>query len=93
VGLDAALAGAGLALTGEGRLDASTAAGKAPAEVALRAKRAGVACIALAGGVAGEVPPLFSRVVEIGPGLPLAERIAGAAALLEDAARELVRAQ
>jgi hypothetical protein len=61
--------------------------------VALRAKRAGVACIALAGGVAGEVPPLFSRVVEIGPGLPLAERIAGAAALLEDAARELVRAQ
>ena len=90
VGLDAALAGAGLALTGEGLLDASTAAGKAPAEVALRAWRAGVACVALAGGVAGEVPPLFTRVVEIGPGLPLAERMAGAAALLEAAAREQV---
>jgi glycerate kinase len=93
VGLDVALAGAGLVLTGEGRLDASTAAGKAPAEVALRARRAGVACVALAGGVAGEVPPLFTGVVEIGPGLPLAERIARAATLLEDAARELVRAQ
>ncbi len=93
VGLDAALGGAALVLTGEGRLDASTAAGKAPAEVARRARRAGVACVAIAGGVGEGVPPLFDRVVEIGPGLPPAERIAGAARLLEEAAAAVARSQ
>jgi glycerate kinase len=93
VGLDAALCGAALALTGEGRLDASTAAGKAPAEVARRARRAGVPCVALAGGLGEGVPQLFDRVVELGPGLPVAERIAGAARLLEEAATALVRSQ
>ena len=90
VGLDAALAGAGLVITGEGRLDASTAAGKAPAEVAIRARRAGVPCAAVAGEVADPLPRLFTRAVELGAGRPVAERIAGAAALLEEAARELV---
>ncbi|QIK84642.1 glycerate kinase [Sanguibacter sp. HDW7] len=42
VGLDALLDGADLVVTGEGRLDAQSAAGKAPAEVARRAVRAGV---------------------------------------------------
>lgn len=42
VGLDAMLEGADLVVTGEGRLDAQSAAGKAPAEVARRAARAGV---------------------------------------------------
>jgi len=93
VGLDAALEGAGLAITGEGRLDASTAAGKAPAEVAERARRAGVPCVAVAGELAGDVPPLFARAVELGPGLPIARRIAGAAALLEEAARGLLATQ
>ncbi|MDQ6855744.1 MAG: glycerate kinase, partial [Candidatus Dormibacteraeota bacterium] len=53
VGLDAALQRASLAITGEGRLDGQTAEGKAPAEVALRAARAGVPCIAVCGSVAG----------------------------------------
>jgi glycerate kinase len=53
VGLDAALGGASLVVTGEGRLDAQTAAGKAPAEVAARAGRAGVPCVAVCGTVAG----------------------------------------
>jgi glycerate 2-kinase len=52
VGLDAALAGAALAVTGEGSLDAQTLRGKAPAVVAARARRAGVPCVALAGRVA-----------------------------------------
>ncbi len=91
VGLDAALRGARLALTGEGRIDASTAAGKAPAEVALRARRAGAACVALAGGIGDAVPPLFDAVIELGAGrLPVEQRMARAAALLEEAARELV---
>jgi glycerate kinase len=53
VGLDAALAGASLVLTGEGRLDSQTRAGKAPAEVADRARRAGIPCIAVCGSVDG----------------------------------------
>ncbi len=48
-GLDAALAGAALVLTGEGRLDRQTAYGKGPAEVARRARRAGVPAALLAG--------------------------------------------
>ncbi len=38
VGLDQALATAVVAITGEGRLDSQTSIGKAPAEVAVRAK-------------------------------------------------------
>ncbi|MDP5185233.1 glycerate kinase [Blastococcus sp. BMG 814] len=51
VGLDAALTGAALAITGEGSLDEQTLRGKAPAEVAARAAAAGVPCLALAGAV------------------------------------------
>lgn len=53
VGLDAAMSSAALVITGEGRLDSQTAAGKAPAEVAERARRAGVPCIAVCGSVSG----------------------------------------
>src|SRR5699024_1351818 len=51
VGLDEALRGADLAITGEGTLDLQTLRGKAPAEVAARARVAGVPCLALAGVV------------------------------------------
>jgi glycerate kinase len=51
VGLDAALTGADLVITGEGSLDEQTLRGKAPAEVAARARAAGVPCLALAGVV------------------------------------------
>ena len=47
--LDAALAGADLVITGEGRVDEQTAYGKAPGEVAKRAQAAGVPVILLAG--------------------------------------------
>jgi glycerate kinase len=53
VGIDAVLDGASLVITGEGRLDEQTAAGKAPAEVAARAARAGVPCVAVCGQVSG----------------------------------------
>lgn len=48
-GLDAALRGAGLVITGEGRVDEQTAYGKAPGEVARRARAAGVPVILIAG--------------------------------------------
>jgi glycerate kinase len=51
VGLDEALAGAALAVTGEGSVDEQTLSGKAPAEVARRARAAGVPCVAVAGAV------------------------------------------
>jgi glycerate kinase len=54
VGLDAALNGASLLVTGEGRYDAQTDSGKAPAVVAARAREAGVAVALVAGAVAAE---------------------------------------
>jgi len=48
-GFDQALKGADLVFTGEGRVDEQTAFGKAPGEVAKRAKRARVPVVLLAG--------------------------------------------
>jgi glycerate 2-kinase len=53
IGLDDALIDGDLVITGEGRLDSQTAAGKAPAEVAQRARRDGVPCVAVCGAIAG----------------------------------------
>jgi glycerate kinase len=64
VGLDEALSGAALVITGEGRLDAQTATGKAPAEVAMRARRTGLPCIAVCGSVNGG-GELFSATVAL----------------------------
>ncbi|MBO0685585.1 MAG: glycerate kinase [Candidatus Dormibacteraeota bacterium] len=50
-GLDQALRGAEAVLTGEGRVDAQTAYGKGPVEVARRARAMGVRAFLLAGGV------------------------------------------
>lgn len=48
-GFDQALAGAGLVITGEGRVDEQTAYGKAPGEVGRRAAAAGVPVLLVAG--------------------------------------------
>jgi glycerate kinase len=64
VGLDAAMSGAALVITGEGRLDGQTATGKAPAEVAARAGRAGVPCVAVCGSVDGG-EELFSATIAL----------------------------
>ena len=53
-GFDAALAGAGLVITGEGRIDAQTAFGKTALGVAGRAQAARVPCVAVGGGVTPE---------------------------------------
>ena len=52
VGLDAALASADLVIVGEGRFDAQTESGKAPAVVAARAAAAGVPVALVAGAIA-----------------------------------------
>ena len=48
-GLDARLGGSDLVITGEGKVDAQTAYGKAPGEVAKRAREAGVPVLLIAG--------------------------------------------
>ena len=61
--------GADLVITGEGRIDAQTAFGKTALGVARRAAAAGVACIAVGGGVtAGGIEalrPLGAVVVPV----------------------------
>jgi len=71
-GFDQALHGAALVMSGEGRVDAQTAYGKGPAEVASRARRAGVPVVLLAGALGNG----WESVLECGVSavLPLAER-------------------
>lgn len=92
-GFDAALGDAELCLTGEGRIDHGTLAGKTPARVAARCAAAGVACVVLGGAVALEDAVedglLATAVLAIGPGpRSLDEALAGA----EDALRRAARA-
>ena len=55
-GFDERLAGCDLVVTGEGEVDTTTTAGKAPGEVARRARAAGVRCVVFGGRVRAEVP-------------------------------------
>ena len=97
IGLDAALVGADLVLTGEGAVDDQTGYGKAPAAVATAARRAGAVVVALAGrvdhplGPAGEV---FDAVLPIHPRSMTPAEALGAgttAADLASAATQVVR--
>jgi glycerate 2-kinase len=60
---DERLASSNLVVTGEGRVDATTAEGKAPGEVARRALAAGVRCVVFGGQVELELPGV--EVVEL----------------------------
>ena len=79
---DAALAGADLVVTGEGRLDRQSLHGKAVGGVASRAKRAGVPVAAICGTVALEADDLqalgLSRVIDASEGQPPHHAIAHA---------------
>ena len=90
VGLDAALNRATIAITGEGRLDAQTPTGKAPAEVALRAAAQGTPCIAIAGTVLDPLPQLFSAALALDAIDSRLDPIRHARALLRRAARQAI---
>ncbi len=64
VGLDQALLGADLCITGEGHADAQSAHGKVVSGVALRCKRAGVPCVAVVGGMDPDALELTSLGVD-----------------------------
>ena len=55
VGFDQRLRGCELAITGEGQVDSTTAAGKAPGVAATRCAEAGVRCVVFGGRVLGTV--------------------------------------
>lgn len=93
---DETLEGSGLVITGEGRLDAQTAMGKAPAGVAERAKRKGVPVAAIAGALGEGHEAVYAMGIDcamsILPG-PMAaeEAMARAEELIEKAAARLAR--
>ncbi len=64
VGLDKKLEGADLVLTGEGQVDFQTAFGKAPAGVAMRAKKQKIPCIVVAGSVGENLGDLHKQGVD-----------------------------
>ncbi|WP_198597783.1 glycerate kinase [Blastococcus atacamensis] len=97
VGLDAALEGADLVVTGEGAFDEQSLRGKAPAEVAGRARAAGVPCVVLAGSVRVPAERLAAAGVSAAHALtevePDPDRCrAGAAPLLAELAARAVAA-
>jgi glycerate 2-kinase len=91
VGLNVALEGAGLVITGEGRLDAQTSTGKAPAEVGMRARAAGVRCVALCGTVLDPLPDLFAAAIALDGLAPGVDPRRHARALLRTAAARATR--
>ena len=100
VGMNAALEGADLVFTAEGKLDYQTIFGKGPAGVAKRAKKQGIPCIAIAGGIdhsGAGIASLFDIGVSAafslcsGP-MSLDDALQNAAFLMTNAATQATRA-
>ena len=98
IGFDQALSGAGLILTGEGRIDAQTANGKVPVGVAERAKAhsPGIPVIAIAGGLGEGAEAVFAHGIDailpiVDEAMPLEQAILQAGTLLEKAAERAFR--
>ena len=94
-GLPAAIKAADLVITGEGRLDAQSQAGKVPVGVAHLARAAGVPAVAFAGAIEGDPADLqqegIAAVVPIvDRPMTLAEAMSAAPALIEEAATRLM---
>jgi glycerate kinase len=88
-GLDAALQGAALVFTGEGRVDAQTAYGKGPSEVARHAKARGIPVVLLAGGLADGWEKVVAEGVTVV--VPIPEGPASVEELQNDAEALLLR--
>ena len=89
VGLEEAVKGADLVLTGEGSVDAQTAAGKTPAGVAVLARRAGVPCVVFA----GRIGPGASALEELGARVvPIVDEEVAVEQALREGPRNLARA-
>jgi glycerate kinase len=96
IGLDAALAGADWAITGEGRSDAQTLLHKAPFVVAEHARAQGVPVTLISGAIAPDALPELGKHFAGCFGLPngpssLDECIAEASKLLANRAEQVAR--
>lgn len=89
-GLAGALVGADLCITGEGRLDAQTLTGKAPAAVAAACADAGVPCVGLFGQV--DVPPGIARRMGLAAALPIGRTVRPLAEAMAATADDLAAA-
>jgi glycerate kinase len=88
-GFDAALQGADVVISGEGRIDEQTLQGKAPYGVALRAKAKAIPVIALAGGVPLEASASLRQYFDVM--LPIGQRPTTVAEALQHCAQNLQR--
>ena len=97
IGLEEALEGVDLVITGEGRMDSQSAYGKAPVGVAKRAKRHGIPVVAVVGGRADDLGDVYDAGIDLvlsiatGP-ITLAESIARADVLVPIAGENAIRA-
>ena len=97
IGLEEAMEGVDLVITGEGRMDSQSAYGKAPVGVAKRAKRHGIPVVAVVGGRADDLGDVYDAGIDLvlsiatGP-ITLAESIARADVLVPIAGENAIRA-
>lgn len=96
VGLEDRMLGADLVLTAEGQIDFQTKFGKAPAGVAALAKKHGIPCVAIAGGVGEGISDLhdcgISAVFSLCPApLSLEEAMKNGGLYLRGATEQIVR--
>ena len=97
IGIDEVLQGVDLVITGEGRMDAQSAYGKAPVGVARRAKRCGVPVAAVVGSRAADLGAVYRAGIDLVVPLPLGpatleECMRGARELIACAAETATRA-
>jgi glycerate kinase len=97
VKLDAAVRGADLVITGEGRIDGQTVNGKTPMGVARVAAAHGVPVIAIGGGLAPDAGAVHAHGIDavfaaVSRPCTVAEALAGAEANLRTAARNVAAA-
>ena len=87
------LRSANLCLTGEGRFDSQTAAGKTVAGVAARCAAAGVPCVVLAGQIAGDarVPGVTATFSIADAPMPLSDAMKNGSPLITRAAANVLR--
>ena len=96
VGLREKMAGSDLVITAEGRVDAQSAFGKAPAGVAAAAAEAGIPAVVLAGSLGPGYEALYAHGVcgvfpIVDRPMPLQEALEQAEGLLEHAAESVLR--
>jgi glycerate kinase len=96
VDFDGHMAGCSLVITGEGRIDAQSAYGKAPVGVARRAKKYGVPVIAIAGGVGYGAEAVYSEGIDaitstVNGAMTLEDAMKNCGPLIEDAAERVMR--